>query len=303
MYPKWTFILLPFTRLELPGWSRLLKLANVLCPINDTTWNDAPKKIIKGKIHNYWMELELSNWSQRMTYFLGRYYELSVQKLMNAILKPGDRFIDIGANIGEITLHASHLVGENGKVESFEPNPECVSIINNNVIRNDIKNIKVFPFGLSDRPDVLKLNLTSAHSGTATLAPVDKATKSFEVQIITGDSVVLTDTKRVRLIKIDVEGFELQVLKGLKHSLEEFKPLLITEIIESQLERAGTSGLEIEELLRDLGYMPYGISTRRKWIRHELHLIPLDSVSSALNLNDILWVHKQDSFEVKKFIH
>ena len=57
------------------------------------------------------MELELSDWAERYTFFLGRYYEMGVQRVLDAILMPGDRFVDIGANIGMIALHARSLIG------------------------------------------------------------------------------------------------------------------------------------------------------------------------------------------------
>ncbi len=214
------------------------------------------KKIIRGKLHGYWMELDLSDWSERYTYFLGRNYELEVQQLLSKILEPGDRFIDVGANIGMISLHAAHLVTEIGKVDCFEPNPECVQAIKANLARNGVKHVKVFPVGLSDSNGVLQLNLTSLHTGTATMAPVEGVTKSFEVQVLIGDDVVLSDSRRVKLIKIDVEGFELHVLRGLKRSLEIYQPMLITEFVESHFQRAGTSSAEITEFLTGIGYKP-----------------------------------------------
>lgn len=296
MRMEWTFFLLPYTRLELPGWGKLLRFANVAVPIDDTLWNEAPKKIIRGKLHGYWMQLDLADWSERYTYFLGRYYELEVQQLLSEILKPGDRFVDVGGNIGMITLCAAHLVTEKGRVDCFEPNPECVQSINDSLARNDIKHVKVFPVGLSDSDGVLQLNLTSLHTGTATMAPVEGISKSFAVQVLVGDDVVLSDPMRVKLIKIDVEGFELHVLKGLKRSLEIHQPMLIIEFVESHFRRAGTSGEEITKFLTEIGYQPYGISSKRKWMKYRLKLVPIMDQLNDGEVRDILWVHAQNSF-------
>jgi len=295
MYRNLSHLLLPYTRLELPGWGILLRITHVNSSISDYRWTNMDKKLIKGKLHGYWMELDLSNWSQRLTYFLGRYYELEIQQLMSAVLMPGDRFVDIGANIGMISLHAAYLVTEKGKVDCFEPNLECVEILKNNLSRNDIRHVNVYPVGLSDSNGSLRLSLTSSHSGTATLAEVNESIKSFEVEIAIGDDLVLSDPKQVKMIKIDVEGFELHVLKGLKRSLETFKPMLITEFVESHFQRAGTSGAEIEIFLKELGYKPYGISSHRKWMRYKLHIVTLMTTSSERKYNDILWVHEQTS--------
>ena len=297
-----SLMLLPYTRLELPGWGKLLRIAQVSSSINDHRWSDAPKKIIRGKVHGYWMKLDLSDWSQRYTYFLGRYYELEIQQLMSAVLTPGDRFIDIGANIGMISLHAAYLVTEDGKVDCFEPNPECVEAIKDNLARNDIKHVNVYPLGLSDNNGSLRLSLTSTHTGTATLAEINDSIKSFEVQVVVGDDVILSDPRRVKLIKMDVEGFELHVLKGLTRSLEAFQPLLITEFVESHFQRAGTSSAEIEGFLNGLGYKPYGITKRRKWMRYGLQLVPLMNVSNEPSLTDILWIHEQNSFDMERYI-
>lgn len=297
MYPKWTLLLLPYARLELPGWGKLLRLARVSVSINDCQWSNAPKKLIRGKLHGYWMKLDLSDWSERYTYFLGRYYELEIQQLLSAILKPGDRFVDIGANIGMITLHAARLVTEKGKIDCFEPNPDCVQSIKDTLARNNLRHVNVYPVGLSDSTGMLQLSLTSSHTGTATLAPVHGVTKSFEVPTLIGDDVVLSDPTPMKLIKIDVEGFELHVLKGLKRALDMFQPFLITEFAESHFQRAGTSSTEILRFLTGLGYKPYGISARRKWMRYRFQLVPLaDRFDDRGDISDILWVHGQNPF-------
>ena len=190
MHSRLPFLLIPYVRLELPGWGKLLDWAKVRGYKNDVYWSDAPTKTIKGKWHGYSMQLRLSDWSERMTYFLGRYYELGVLYLLDAVLESGDRVIDIGANIGMIALHAAHLVTENGEVECFEPNPECIAIINSHLKKNQIKQVTVHPFGLSDKQDLLKLNLTSEHAGAATMTAIDRVQKCFEVKVLIGDDVI-----------------------------------------------------------------------------------------------------------------
>lgn len=265
--------------------------------IHDSRWINSPKKIIRGKWHGYLMKLDLSNWSERLTYFLGRYYELGVQHSLSSLLEPGDRFVDIGANIGMITLHAAALVTETGEVECFEPNPECVATITENIKINDIRHVRIHPVGLSDSKGVLRLHLTSAHTGTATFADVDKyeLVKVFEVQVLVGDDILLKNPKPVRLVKIDVEGFELHVLRGLKRTLDTFRPLLITEFVEEHFNRAGTSCDEIEQFLRSNGYRPYAITTGRRFLKHHLMLIPIEKKVREIQFNEILWSHPLNS--------
>jgi hypothetical protein len=66
---------------------------------------------MRGKLHGYEMSLDLGNWSNRQTYFLGRFYDLPTQLVLLSCLRPDDIFVDIGANEGMISLLASRLVG------------------------------------------------------------------------------------------------------------------------------------------------------------------------------------------------
>jgi len=293
----------PYTRFELIGWGKLLRYSMTFCEDKNKRWTDAPKKIIRGKLHGYLMSLDLSDWAERQTYFLGRYYELEVQLLMGVILKPSDRFVDIGANIGMISLYAAYLVTENGSVDCFEPNPDCILAIQNHLTINNIKHVCIHPVGLSDKKETLHLHLSSDHTGTATLATIPDPVKSFEVPVLIGDDILLSDSKPIKLIKIDVEGFELNVLKGIKKTLGMFRPMLILEFIEDHFQRAGTSSEEIKEFLTEIGYKPYGISKRRKWTRYRLHLIPLDRNLSDWKFNDILWMHEKSPYSdvIKKY--
>lgn len=285
MYPLMPFLLLPYARAELPAWGRLLKMTQVICAIDDTRWKEAPAAIIRGKNHGYVMRLELSDWAQRLTYFLGRYYELGVQRVLDLVLAPGDRFVDIGANIGMIMLHARSLVGSTGRIDCFEPNPECVAVLREHLKLNDIDNVTIHGFALSDQPGEMFLSLTSDHSGTGTLARVERAKQSILVSVRVGDDILM-DGRPINALKIDVEGFELRVLCGLRHTLEMFKPIVITELIESQSNKVGTSIVEVSSLLKCLGYVPFGIGEVRKGLRHELALF-----RTTDNSSDAVWVH------------
>jgi FkbM family methyltransferase len=289
MHPRLTFLLLPYTRAELPAWGKLMKWM-VIGPRGSPAkpeWQTLPAVIVRGKCHGYLMKLDRSDWAQRFTYFLGRYYELGVQRVMDVLLRPGDSFVDIGANIGMITLHARHLVGAAGRIECFEPNPECVEAIREHLRINGIENAIVHPCALSDSNGSLLLKLTSDHTGTATLAEVGSdAVRSMTVDVRIGDEMIGTVP---RLIKIDVEGFELQVLRGLRHTLSKYKPFLLTELSESLFARAGTSVAEVAGFLFDLGYAAFGIGTARKIFRHELVLSPLAPDGDFSSFTDVLW--------------
>jgi tRNA G37 N-methylase Trm5 len=70
---------------------------------------------------------------------------MGVQRVLDAILLPGDRFVDIGANIGMTTLHAHSLIGSTGRIDCFEPNPECIEGLRRHLQINKIKNVAMVP--------------------------------------------------------------------------------------------------------------------------------------------------------------
>ncbi|MEO7115550.1 MAG: FkbM family methyltransferase [Caldimonas sp.] len=291
MHPRLAFLLLPYTRAELPGWARVMRAFGYGAALGGAErmkpeWKELPTAIVTGKRHGFRMKLDRSDWAQCTTWFLGRYFELGVQRCLDQLLREGDTMVDIGANIGMIALHARSLVGKTGRVICFEPNPECASAVEEHMKLNGIRNVEVRRCALASAPGTLTLNLTSEHSGTATLAPVrGTVVKSIQVPVRVGDD----ELERVapKVIKIDVEGFELNVLQGLRKTLAKHKPILITELVDEHLARAGTSTDEIHEFLQEFGYTPYGIDTERSPIRHDVVLRPRAAPSPEFS--DWLW--------------
>ena len=154
-----------------------------------------------------------------MTYFLGRYYDLPTQLLLSACLKPGDRFIDIGANVGMITLHAAVLVGPSGRIDCVEPNPGCCAAIRSHAEMNGITTIRIHLVALVDEEGEASLNVFHGHEGVGTLAPVpdsdwEAVTDTIRVRTVRGDDVLGFDPMPPKLIKIDVEGYELPSSKA-----------------------------------------------------------------------------------------
>lgn len=298
MHVRLAFLMLPYTRFELPHWDKLLTWAGADWRSGvKPDWAIPPVKI-RGKTHGFLMNLDRSDWCQRLTYFTGRYYEFSVLRTMNLILRSGDHFIDIGANIRMITLHGRKLVGPRGSVQSFEPNPPCATAIREHVRINGISNVAVHECALSDEPGTLVLSMTSEHSGTATLAHVgEKATQRVAVQVKVADSEI---TAAPRLIKIDVEGFELQVLRGLRGTLTRHKPFLITELIEEHLNKAGSTAAQVKTFLAELGYEGFAIQQKRRRRRQRLVLEPLGAVGKD-DATDVLWAHPSQKFDATRY--
>ncbi|MBK7875221.1 MAG: FkbM family methyltransferase [Planctomycetes bacterium] len=287
----------PWVRAELPGWYR------VYCAIggeDETRWTSAGERVFESRFHPHRMTVRLSNWSERKSWFLGRYYELETQLFLSAALRPGDVFVDVGANIGMITLLGAHRVGppeSGGRVISVEPNPVPADRLRRVLAANGLKHVDVREVGLSDREDVLELRVVGAHTGAGSFAAVDAGSErevSFarRVPVLRGDDL-LADVRGAAgaawTIKIDVEGFECRVLRGLERTLREHRPALLTEAIEPQLVRAGASLRELFALLVGQGYRAHVLASRRGGLGKELALAPIEAPAPGLP-DDLAWI-------------
>jgi FkbM family methyltransferase len=287
--------ILPITRAELPGWGKLYRWVRVVDPSAYDRWRDAPTRLIRGKLCRYLIRCDLSNWSERHTFFLRRFYELATQLLMKAALRSGDCFVDIGANIGMLSLLASRLVGEHGRVISCEPNPRCVARIRDVIALNEIHNIEVCQTAISNSIGTATLHVVTDHDGMGTLAelPDDEmtqVTRKFDVEVSSGDEVLKDRKARPTVVKIDVEGLEFRVLQGLQRTLATDRPLVCTETVASHLRRDGVDVVELKRWMHQFGYRPYRLGTARRVLRHELVLQQIGSRHNLTALRDVAWI-------------
>src|SRR5581483_3952589 len=163
------WMVLPYIRMELPGWGILARASGIL---DDALWSNAGTRQIHGKLHGYQMNMDLRSWSDRQGFFLKRFYDLEGQLMLQRALRQGDRFIDVGANIGMMTLIAASCVGASGSIESFEPNPVAFGRLKEHVEVNHLSNVKVHQAALADAPGTLELQVVGKHTGAGTLGAI-----------------------------------------------------------------------------------------------------------------------------------
>ncbi len=158
---------------------------------------------------------------ERKIYFRSIYEEGTIA-LMKRILKDGDTFVDIGSNIGLMSLAASKFVGENGVVYAFEPHPDTFSILQDNIELNNSKNIFSYNIALGAKEEkALIYSNMKVNRGSASLIKTshnqsegkDVAIKSLD------DFIIEKGIKNIRMVKVDVEGWELEVFKGARQLL------------------------------------------------------------------------------------
>lgn len=142
-------------------------------------------------------------------YWLGT-YELDEQKLFERVVKKGDVVFDIGAHVGFYTLLAAELVGNEGKVFSFEPLPRNIFYLKKHIEINNYKNIKIFEVAVSESSGTASFSA----SGKTFLGQFSKSGE-LEVRTIALDDLINSgEILPPDVIKIDVEGAEAAVLKG-----------------------------------------------------------------------------------------
>ena len=299
-------ILLPAFRAELPGWGRLLKLFKFDGHSGDPRWDVAGEVTITGKLHGQQMRLDLSEWSQRYTYLLGRFYDLPTQLLISTCVRPGDCVADIGANIGMISLHAAVCVGPHGRVHAFEPNPAMCQRIREALDLNRIEQVEVHRVGLSDMPGELVLTVVSSLNGMATYGPIaerdeSKVAARIPTPVLTGD-VALGGVRSLSYIKVDVEGFEGKVLRGLAQTISLHRPVVSCEVADTHLMRSGTCREELFATMAQHGYRSFNLSTGRKGFNmRRLRLLEIQN-SGKLASDDVAWIHPDsDGWERTKY--
>ena len=190
-------------------------------------------------------------------------FEKQETNYLTTVLKSGDVFIDIGANIGLFSLLASKLVGEEGKVICFEPSLDVFSRLEENILSNNFTNIDCRNIGLSDKEGELTFYTSkNGHDAWNSFAPSqdDKLEKEIKVEVSTLDSELSDINKAlIKLVKIDVEGWEKFVLNGGRDFFVNFNPIVMVEFTEENTFNAGYSVYEIYDLMQSWGYSWYRI--------------------------------------------
>ena len=179
-------------------------------------------------------------------------FEPKIRSIFKDKIKQGDTIIDVGANVGYHTLLLAKLVG-GGKVYAFEPEPKAFGLLSKNIKQNGYKNVVLINKGLGEKEQVLDLYLNPKNAAGHSLIKRDNWQKQ-PVEIIALDDFLPKNTK-VDFIKVDVEGSELSVFKGMKRILSENKNVkIITECISE-------NGEDAFKFLSDLGFSIHSIDS------------------------------------------
>jgi len=191
-------------------------------------------------------------------------YEDDIGKLITISLNEGDVALDIGANIGLQSLRMSRGVGASGKIYAFEPIEYLQAKFKRNITLNKTTNVVLMPFALADNESVADFNIdrNTWNQGTFSLNNKGSGNETQKVIIKVADNIdEIKLLDKLALIKIDVEGFEYQVLKGLVTVLEKHKPRIIFEYDKNYWANTGGNITECYNFLVSLNYMIYQVNS------------------------------------------
>lgn len=143
-------------------------------------------------------------------------YEEGTLDVMRHVLKPGNRFMDIGANVGLMSLYAAKLVGPSGNVDSFEPLPEIADLLSTSATLNGFRHVHIHRLALGSKSGRHKIfRHPEVNRGSASLAWGSPSSEYTEIEVMSLDAWASKNPGNTpAMVKIDVEGWELETLRG-----------------------------------------------------------------------------------------
>lgn len=210
------------------------------------------------------VEADVSDYLERAG-FLGAHSPTLLRNLAR-VVAVGDWVVDVGANVGLVTSRLCQLVGPSGAVWAVEPLPRNVERLEALRARNRLEQLTVLPLALSSQAGTARLRLPIRGGGAfgsfvatwETCGEVDVATARLDDLV-----AERRPPARLRLVKIDAEGFEPQVVAGATETLSTLRPLVLCEFNDVLLRQAGTSSAELLGQFAALGYTPVTPLDRR----------------------------------------
>lgn len=211
----------------------------------------------KSGIGKYVISLDTNESIQRSIY-MGE-FEPEETAWFYRIIKPGMIVVDVGSNVGYYSLISSALVGETGMVYSFDPSDYAFRKLGITIQENKIKNIKLHGVALGDHPEIRKLFLREPGLHSPSFCYDDEYTTESlgESGVITLDMFAEeNDINHIDLVKIDVEGYEKNVILGMHRLLQQNRVRrIMVEFNGYWLKKTGSSSGELDALIRSYGFV------------------------------------------------
>lgn len=230
--------------------------------------------VVSAPVHGCSVALDLDEYAQRRIFY--GTYEVPEARLVKSLLARGDVVVDVGANIGFFTLLAARAVGAQGHVLAIEPVPANAAALVENVTSNHLLNVEVRQVAVDAAPGIVRLGVQSGEriggtgkTGTSGGYTVGGAELAVDANAVTLDELVQELGRPVRLVKLDVEGYEPRVLRGFASTLGSAPPdAILIEANASALAGHGASERAVWTPLLAAGYRLHRVGLRgrpRPW--------------------------------------
>ena len=226
---------------------------------------------------------------ERHVYVFGE-YERPIRTLIKRLIPPGVAAVDVGANVGVHTVLMAQLAGPSGKVLALEPVPHLAARLRENVMMNQLADrVVIMPEAAGARDgmvDFFQPSATNVNQGQGSLAPLPYlAPHPVRIPMRRLDSILAgLGLKSIRFLKIDVEGFELHVLKGAQETLNS-SPYILFEYSEMWGPAGSDWGECFDLLVQQQGYAVYQVGADR-YQRPVLRAIPRNAPIDADTCTD-----------------
>jgi len=206
--------------------------------------------------------------------------------LLRRVLEPGDSFLDIGANIGLVSISVVDRVGKKGKVHAFEPLPQCVKLLKKSIAENGLTNVEVHEYALSDRDGTQELGVSLDNIGASSLIQRRSDHTVLVCTLKAGKALgeIVARDDRPYVMKIDVEGYEPMILEQMAELFRSSPPKAVLFEFQPTLATLGDSPLF--RMLADRGFAIYPIP--RSLARPSL--CELSLAANAIRAHDYLLI-------------
>jgi FkbM family methyltransferase len=253
----------PPTLRPIPGWHTYWGVengSNRFLVARNELWSSLKRPVLMRWLGDLLVMIWPGNELSRVLFLTGN-FEPNELTWMSQTLAEGMTMIDIGAHMGMYTMTASKLVGESGVVVALEPSTREFQRLTFHVTLNELRNVRCFQLAASSASGEAMLKIASEwNSGHNTFGeffnPEVEMTREERVPTQTVDALVAGQgLERIDVIKIDVEGHELQVLAGAVETLTRFRPRVLIEVFAETLCRQGASVEAVLGFLTGHGYV------------------------------------------------
>jgi len=222
-----------------------------------------PTRVVSTLRYGMRMQLDITEYLQAHLYVFGD-YELPTIRFLRSVLTTGSVCLDVGAQMGYLSLAMATAADRGTVVHSFEPESNNAARLLENVALNDLHNITLHQTAVSTVDGSLKLYLSNdRNAGTHSTVYIESNVSSEFVEIasVTLESFAQQQNlASIDLIKIDVEGAEIDVINGALQVLKQHKPLVIMELSDHLQQARGQTCTEFKEFMASYGYSAYFIN-------------------------------------------